>query len=124
MLDSSNGSAAAAPAAPAAAAAASTPVYSEPTLLDGFEDGNKALDKLKELGIGGALFEHQAAMTVQEQLKALGSVAGVRTKNLFLKVRDEEKELLRQAPPSAMGACRTTTVHTPFVFAGSRCIEG
>lgn len=84
----SNGSAAAA-AAPVAAVG--SPVYSEPTLLDAFEDGNKALDKLKELEIGGALFEHQAATTVQEQLKALGSVTGVKTKNLFLKVRDEEQ---------------------------------
>lgn len=54
--------------------------------MDAFEEGNKALDKLKELEIEGALFEHQAAMTVQEQLKALGSVTGVKTKNLFLKV--------------------------------------
>ncbi|CAN0010404.1 unnamed protein product [Pylaiella littoralis] len=79
VLDS-NGSAAAAPVA-----AVGSPVYSEPTLLDAFEDGNKALDKLKELEIEGALFEHQAATTVQEQLKALGSVTGVKTKNLFLK---------------------------------------
>lgn len=61
-------------------------MYAEPVLLDAFEEGNKALDKLKELGIEGALFEHQAAMTVPEQLKALGGVAGDKTKNLFLKV--------------------------------------
>lgn len=66
--------------------AVSTPAFPEPTLLDAFEEGNKALDKLTELGIGGALFEHQLAMTVQEQLKALGSVTGEKTKNLFLKV--------------------------------------
>ncbi|CAM9130129.1 unnamed protein product [Scytosiphon promiscuus] len=65
--------------------AAGTPVYAEPVLLDAFEEGNKALDKLKELGIEGALFEHQAAMTVPEQLKALGGVTGDKTKNLFLK---------------------------------------
>lgn len=60
--------------------------YYEPKLLEEFEAGNAALDKLKELGIEGALYEHQAAMTVQEQGKALGSVAGEKTKNLFLKV--------------------------------------
>eukprot|EP00752_Nemacystus_decipiens_P005650 g5113.t1 len=65
--------------------AESTPVFSEPTLLDAFEEGNKATDKLKELGIEGALFEHQLAMTVQEQAKALGSITGEKTKNLFLK---------------------------------------
>eukprot|EP00904_Undaria_pinnatifida_P012991 jgi/Undpi1/8822/HiC_scaffold_25.g11284.m1 len=59
--------------------------YYEPKLLEEFEAGNAALDKLKELGIEGALYEHQAAMTVQEQGKALGSVAGEKTKNLFLK---------------------------------------
>lgn len=84
-MEGSNGSAAAAAAAPVAAEG--SPVYSEPTLLDAFEEGNKALDKLKELGIEGALYEHQAALTVQEQLKALGSVTGLKTKNLFLKVR-------------------------------------
>lgn len=62
-------------------------MFSEPTLLDAFEEGNKALDRLKELGIGGALFEHQAAKTVQEQLNALAGVTGEKTKNLFLKAR-------------------------------------
>lgn len=60
--------------------------FSEPRLLEEFEEGNAALDKLREMGIDGALYEHGAAMTVEEQAKALGSVAGDKTKNLFLKV--------------------------------------
>ncbi|CAN0292918.1 unnamed protein product, partial [Ectocarpus sp. 13 AM-2016] len=45
---------------------------------------NKSLDKLKELGIEGALFEHHKAMTVPEQEMALRGVTGDKTKNLFL----------------------------------------
>lgn len=84
MLGAANGSTATATEPPSSVAG--TPVYAEPVLLDAFEEGNKALDKLKELGVEGALYEHQAAMTVQEQLKALGGVTGDKTKNLFLKV--------------------------------------
>lgn len=79
-------------AACAPPAATSTTTYSEPTLLATFEENNKALDKLKELGIEGSLFEHQTAMTVQEQLKALGSVTGEKTKNLFLKAREGDSD--------------------------------
>ena len=55
--------------------------------MKGFEVGNKALDKLTILGLGGTLFEHEAATTVEEQQKALAGLEGVKTKNLFLKVR-------------------------------------
>ncbi|CAM9392531.1 unnamed protein product [Ascophyllum nodosum] len=53
--------------------------------MKGFEVGNKALDKLTILGLGGTLFEHEAATTVEEQQKALAGLEGVKTKNLFLK---------------------------------------
>ncbi|CAB1108774.1 unnamed protein product [Ectocarpus sp. CCAP 1310/34] len=78
-------SAATSPSAEAASSSSTTPVFSEPKLLDGFEEGNKSLDKLKELGIEGALFEHHKAMTVPEQEMALRGVTGDKTKNLFLK---------------------------------------
>lgn len=58
--------------------------------MAGFDEGNAALEKMKELGIEGALYEHQTARTVEEQGKALGSVAGVKTKNLFMKARPRD----------------------------------
>lgn len=87
-MDGSGSSAATPPSAAAASSSSTTttPVFSEPKLLDGFEEGNKSLDKLKELGIEGALFEHHKAMTVPEQELALRGVTGDKTKNLFLKV--------------------------------------
>lgn len=51
-----------------------------------FDQGNAALDKIKELRIEAMLYEHVAAFTVEEQGVALGSLAGVKTKNLFFKV--------------------------------------
>lgn len=64
-----------------------TKQFSKAKELEGFEKGNKALDKLSELGIGGVLFAHDVAMTVEEQGKALDGLEGVKTKNLFLRVR-------------------------------------
>lgn len=73
--------------APATAPAAVAAEYMEPREMAEFDKDNAALDKVKELGIDGVLFEHSVAMTVEEQGKALCDVVGVKTKNLFLKVR-------------------------------------
>lgn len=58
----------------------------EPTLMKEWDEGNASLDKIKELGVEAALYEHLAAFTVEEQAKALGSLSGEKTKNLFLRV--------------------------------------
>lgn len=68
--------------------------FSKAKELEGFEKGNKALDKLSELGIGGVLFAHDVALTVEEQAKALDGLEGVKTKNLFLRVRCNQGESL------------------------------
>lgn len=67
--------------------AKTTKQFSKAKEIKGIEKGNKALDKLSELGIGGVLFAHDVAMTVEEQGKALDGLEGVKTKNLFLRVR-------------------------------------
>lgn len=58
----------------------------EPKLMSKFDEDNAALDKIEELGIAASLYEHVAAFTVEEQAAALGSLSGVKTKNLFFKV--------------------------------------
>lgn len=73
--------------------------------MDDFEEGNAALDKLKEMGIEGALYEHQAAFTVQEQSKALTGVSGEKTKNLFLKVHEKRARLSLCFPETELVVC-------------------